>query len=66
MLQLPPRPVKADADVSAVFAAAGARSGAEQDPLFGATRLRYVPDAANGTDTPRQVRHSGLSGICSA
>ena len=56
MLQLPPRPAKADTDVSAAFVAAGAHSGAEQDPLFPAIKLRYLPDAADRTDAPPLVR----------
>jgi hypothetical protein len=56
MLQLPPRPAKADADVAAAFVAAGAHSGAEQEPLFRAMQLRVLPDAANTAETPRSVR----------
>ena len=58
MFQLPPRPAKVDADVRAAFAAAGARSGAEQDPLFRAVQLRFLPDVADGTQTPRQARQT--------
>ncbi len=55
MFRLPPRPAKADADVRAAFVSAGARSGAEHDPMFGAVQLRFLPATAGGADTPRQV-----------
>ncbi len=55
MLRLPPRPTKADPDVRAAFVAAGARSGAEHDPIFGAVQLRFLPDTAGGAETPREV-----------
>ena len=60
MLRLPPRPAKADADVRAAFVAAGARSGAEHDPMFDAMQLRFLPDTTGGADTPRQVCQPAL------
>ena len=68
MLRLPPRPGKADAEVRAAFVAAGARSGAELDPRFGAMRLRFLQDKAGGTVTPGQVCLSAgdTLGDCSA
>ena len=57
MLQLPPQSAKADADVRAAFAAAGASSGAELDPLFRAMQLRFQPDASDSAETPRKARH---------
>ena len=63
MLQLPPRPAKADADVRAAFSAADARNGAEQDPLSRAMQLRFLPHAADGADTPRQARHTAVKDL---
>ena len=56
MLQLPPRPAKADAHVRAAFSAPDARNGAEQDPSSRAMQLRFLPQPADGADTPRQAR----------
>ena len=58
MLRLPPRPAKADSDVAAAFVAAGAHSGAEQDSLFQAMQLRFLPEDANAAETPRLVRNN--------